>query len=350
MRATPATTAATAAELVARHPRRRHHRRGQQQRRRRDRHQLASKILPVRVLGRCGGYTSDIVDGDALGRWHRGARRPRQPDSGAGAQPEPRRQRQLRRDLPERHQRRHRARHGGRRRGGQRRRRRRRRIAGQLQRRHRRGATTRSGGRASYSNYGAKVALSAPGVGDPVDDEHRQHDTGGRRLRLVPGHQHGGAARRRRRLADALAEPDADAGPGAAERCSRGACVSDRHRRRLHGRRSAAPASSMPQRRWPDARRRRSSRRRRRGSTWRSGQRRGDHRVEQLRQRSSADRRQQRRPSRQRWTHGGGWTDGTPTAGPIGCRSTSAASRTLPRSTCSRSRTTTPIRRSRPRP
>ncbi len=49
-----------------------------------------SKILPVRVLGKCGGYTSDIAD--AI-RWAAGlrARRARQCESGASAEYQPRR-------------------------------------------------------------------------------------------------------------------------------------------------------------------------------------------------------------------------------------------------------------------
>jgi serine protease len=63
------TTSATAGirwppgQLLARHPRGRHHRRGdQQQPRRRRRTAYNAKVLPVRVLGKCGGYTSDIAD------------------------------------------------------------------------------------------------------------------------------------------------------------------------------------------------------------------------------------------------------------------------------------------------
>ena len=50
-------------QLLARHAYRRDDRGKGQQQPGRGRHQLESKILPVRVLGKCGGYTSDIVDG-----------------------------------------------------------------------------------------------------------------------------------------------------------------------------------------------------------------------------------------------------------------------------------------------
>ena len=58
-----------------------------------------SKIQPLRVLGKCGGYTSDIAD--AI-RWaaglHRDRRSRQQPDAGPGRQHQPRRQRRLRLD------------------------------------------------------------------------------------------------------------------------------------------------------------------------------------------------------------------------------------------------------------
>ena len=62
-----------------------------------------SFILPVRVLGKCGGIDSDILAGM---RWAAGLHvdgRRRQPDPGAHPQPEPGRDRPLRAELPRRH-------------------------------------------------------------------------------------------------------------------------------------------------------------------------------------------------------------------------------------------------------
>ena len=55
------------------------------------------RVLPVRVLGKCGGFDSDIIAGM---RWAAGlsrARRAGQPEPGAGDQPEPRRRRRMQR-------------------------------------------------------------------------------------------------------------------------------------------------------------------------------------------------------------------------------------------------------------
>ena len=70
-------------------------------------------------------------------------------------------------------------------------------------------ASDRQGNRASYSNYGAIVDLTAPGRRDrnrrqrrAVDAQYRYDDAGHRGVRVLPGHQHGDAARRRARGAD----------------------------------------------------------------------------------------------------------------------------------------------------
>ena len=81
-------------------------------------------------------------------------------------------------------------------------------------------ATGHTGKRAYYSNYGTSVEIAAPG-GDAqlgktiLSTLNAGTTTPGRRLvRELPGHEHGDAARRRRRLADAVGEPVADAGAG----------------------------------------------------------------------------------------------------------------------------------------
>ncbi len=52
-------------------------------------------IVPVRVLGKCGGFDSDILDGDAVGGRHSRGRGARQPVSGADRESEPGRQRRV---------------------------------------------------------------------------------------------------------------------------------------------------------------------------------------------------------------------------------------------------------------
>ena len=81
-------------------------------------------------------------------------------------------------------------------------------------------ATGHTGSRAYYSNYGATVEIAAPGgdcagrQDDPLDAQ-RRHDHARRRLvRELPGNEHGDAACRRCRLADAVGQPVADARPG----------------------------------------------------------------------------------------------------------------------------------------
>jgi serine protease len=77
-------------------------------------------------------------------------------------------------------------------------------------------ATGRQGERASYSNFGSLVEISAPGGRErpirAVDVELRHDHRQSKRVHLRPlsGHQHGGAARRRHRLAHAVEKPRTD--------------------------------------------------------------------------------------------------------------------------------------------
>ena len=80
------------------------------------------------------------------------------------------------------------------------------------------GAGTRTGDRASYSNFGVRVDISAPGrrrqrhrQPDPFALQRRQDRAGQSGLRDCRGNQRRGAARRRRRLADARAQRQPDA-------------------------------------------------------------------------------------------------------------------------------------------
>jgi serine protease len=57
------------------------------------------------------------------------------------------------------------------------------------------GAHTDTAARSSFSNYGSVVDRQRARELDPVDGQHRHHLARGRRLRLLPGHLDGGAAR-----------------------------------------------------------------------------------------------------------------------------------------------------------
>ncbi len=98
-------------------------------------------------------------------------------------------------------------------------------------------ATGRQGQRASYSNYGSLVEIAAPRrqrrTGRAVDAQRGRDDTRRRCVCVLSGHQHGDAARRRRRIADALEEPVPHAGAGAFGDSIDRTRVPDRHRPRL---------------------------------------------------------------------------------------------------------------------
>ncbi len=212
-----------------------------------------ARILPVRVLGRCGGYTSDIIDGI---RWAAGiarAGRSGQSVPGAGREPQPGRRGRLLGGAAKRGQRRDRARHG-RRRGRRQQQRRRRRTRSRpscngviavarddAQRRPRR-----------LQQLRARVTVSAPGGGGS-DGVLSTLNTGPttparRRLRLVPGHQHGDAARQRRRLADAVGRTRRLRPAQVAQRLQQTRGRSRPAPAPTATRRSAAPASSMRRR------------------------------------------------------------------------------------------------------
>ena len=81
---------------------------------------FSAKVVPVRVLGKGGGYDSDIADAVIWASGGTRQRRARECQSGRSDQPEPRRQRRLRQRDAERDQRRGRSRHhAGHRRGQQ---------------------------------------------------------------------------------------------------------------------------------------------------------------------------------------------------------------------------------------
>ncbi len=97
----------------------------------------AVKIQPVRVLGKCGGYISDIATGHPVGRRCAGARPARQPHARQGDQHVARRRRRLWRRLPVRDRRRPRPGRDDRGVRRQRQLRREQQASGQLQRRRR---------------------------------------------------------------------------------------------------------------------------------------------------------------------------------------------------------------------
>ena len=220
-----------------------------------------SRVLPVRVLGKCGGFDSDIIAGM---RWAAGlsrAGRAGQPESGARAQPEPGRRRRLQRsayvDAVAGDQRRRRGR------GGVRRQQRRAcgRYAGQLRGRDRRGgsAPRRHEGRilrprAATSHQRAGRQLRQHRGRRPVplpDSYHGQQrlngpvaDSAGGSIytdsfNRVAGHELFGAARGRHRGADAVGPAVAHAGRGAHTVAGHGAALSD-HRRRQRRRNAGA--------------------------------------------------------------------------------------------------------------
>ena len=82
-------------------------------------------------------------------------------------------------------------------------------------------ASNPSGSLSYYSNYGATVDLTAPGVRHqrqrrrhPLHDQHRNHDARRGRLRQLPGHLDGDPARRRPRGPDEVQVPRPHPGPG----------------------------------------------------------------------------------------------------------------------------------------
>ena len=92
-------------QLLARHPDARPDRRGDRQRHRHRRVGRNVRVLPVRVLGKCGGYDADILAGMrwAAGIYRAGvpARPAGQPDAGQGYQHEPGQRRRLQRRVPD---------------------------------------------------------------------------------------------------------------------------------------------------------------------------------------------------------------------------------------------------------
>ena len=187
-----------------------------------------SRVQSIRVLGRCGGYTSDVDRRHPLGGRHRRRRHAGQPDAGARAQHELRRRGRLRHEPAERDQRRHRARHRRRRRGGQQQRRRVDLHAGRVRGRdrRRRDRPQRREGELQQPRHSRRHRRAGRRrQRHPLDVEQWQHDAGRRLVRGLPGHEHGLASRRRRRLADAVGQSGADAGAGAAEAAVVGAGV-----------------------------------------------------------------------------------------------------------------------------
>ena len=208
-------------QLVARHARVRHDRSRREQRR------LGvvgisqvSKIQPLRVLGKCGGYTSDIAD--AI-RWAAGLRSPAcrrtrrriassTSASAAAARASRRSQSAINAAVSAGTVVVVAAGNSNARRGEL--------LTRELQQRRSRsprpgtpasGRTTRTTARRSRSRRRAATPSSARRSSRRSTPARRP----GRRLVCeLPGHEHGDAARGRRRLADAVREPDADAGPG----------------------------------------------------------------------------------------------------------------------------------------
>ena len=209
---------------------------------------FGAKVLPVRVLGKCGGYTSDIAAGII---WASGGSVPGVPANATPA-------RVINLSL-----------------GGSGRATRRRSDA--INSARSRGtvvvvaagnssdtsanfspascagvitvaATDRSGARAYYSNFGAAVAVAAPGGdmrasaanGILSTPEQWRRAPGADSLRLLPGHLDGHAARGRRGGADAGQEPGPTPDEVAARLKSSARPVSRRPAR------SAVPASSTP--------------------------------------------------------------------------------------------------------
>ena len=214
-----------------------------------------SKIQPLRVLGKCGGYTSDIAD--AI-RWSAGLPVTGIPNNnptpdrvvnislgGSGA---------VRLGHAERDQRRRRSGHGRGRRCRQQQRERVELHPGQLQQRDhgRRDRATREAARttrttAPRSRSRRRAATRSSARRSSRRSTPAPQAPGRRLVRELPGHEHGDAARRRHRLADAVGEPVADAGAGdddaAVDRDAVPAREAPARRRR------AAQASSTPPRR-----------------------------------------------------------------------------------------------------
>ncbi len=200
------------------------------------------RVLPVRALGKCGGFDSDIIAGDALGGRPRRAGRARQPDSGARAQPEPRWRQRVHGGLRRRRRRDQRGRRG-RRRVRRQQHRARRRIARELPGRHRRrrpaprrheGRVLRPRARRSASARRPATASTPPpgtpclypilttsNAGRPRRCRCRRRLDLHRQLQLFARHELFGAAGGRHRRADAFGAADADAGRGARRCCSR---------------------------------------------------------------------------------------------------------------------------------
>ena len=180
-----------------------------------------SKIQPLRVLGKCGGYTSDIAD--AI-RWSAGLPVSGIPNNnptpdrvvnislgGSGA---------VRLGHAGRDQRSSRSGHCRGRRSGQRHLGRVELHPGQLRQRNH--------GRRNRAYGESRVLLELRHLGrdrgarrrrparedDPLDAERRHPRAGRRLVRELPGNEHGDTARRRHRLADVVGESIADAGAG----------------------------------------------------------------------------------------------------------------------------------------
>ena len=168
-----------------------------------------ARVVPARVLGKCGGFTSDIADAIVWASGGTVVRRSRQRESRQGRQHLAGRRRVVRLDHAERDQLRAFARRVGGRRGGQQQFQRRQLLAGELLgRRDRRGdrPQRRQGvvlelrrdrrGRGAGRQWRRQQRV--------VDAQRRAAGSGRGQLRAVQRHLDGDAARERRRCADVV--------------------------------------------------------------------------------------------------------------------------------------------------
>ena len=141
---------------------------------------FSAKIVPVRVLGICGGYDSDIADGSSGPRAARSRGVPANANPAEVINMSLGGARRLRRDHPGRDQRRGVARHDRRRRRRQRQRQRVAASPANCANVVAVGSATSTGARSSFSNYGALRRRRGAGLRDPVDAQHRHHRAGRR--------------------------------------------------------------------------------------------------------------------------------------------------------------------------
>ena len=143
-----------------------------------------AKVVPVRVLGKCGGYTSDIADA-IVGLWRHRQWRAGQRQPGRGHQHVAGWWRHLLGHLPERHQRRGQPWYH---RGGRRRQQQHQRVlvgAGQLRERDRGGGHDLGRCACQLLQLRCRHRHFRPGPEHPVHPQHRYHHAGQRQLRVA---------------------------------------------------------------------------------------------------------------------------------------------------------------------